>query len=67
MGPLGGCIPRSPRCTWAALGRPRREVLLTQRFPRLQLATAGTLTWSLREARRCKPEARGLVCSCPLS
>ena len=66
LGPAGWLRPPEPQVPWAALSRPQREVVLTQRFPRLQLATSGTLTWSLREARRCKPEARGLVCSCPL-
>lgn len=70
MGPAGRLRPPAPQVLLGCvLSRPPSggAVVLTQRFPRLRLATSGTLTWSLREARGCKPESRGLVCLCPPS
>ena len=67
LGPDWVAASPSPGYTWALrsqLASSWREAALTQRFPWLQQATLGTLTWSLREARGCKPEARGLACSC---
>ncbi|CAI9173384.1 unnamed protein product [Rangifer tarandus platyrhynchus] len=62
LGPGWVAASPSPGCTWAVRSQPAsfwREAALTQRFPWLQRATSGTL----REARGCKPEARGLACS----